>query len=200
MNHKYTHWFLSSLLITLAILCSACGNGQIPDDPAFLSPIPETANFNCAADKNNEKVMLCHIREDIEVRIPFQERSESFLYAVNLPKDGDLRTLKEEKRDEFAPHRLVINFEIVVDQKEPDNYVSEFSPPINLRVPYTVADVKAVGGLKNLQLGFWDEVNNYWVSFNQNPKYEFSIEGDENGGFVTVIIPTWGDRHVGYGG
>jgi len=200
MKHKYIHLILFSLMVTFAILCSACGNGQIPDNPANSPPIPETAKFNCAADENNEKVMICHIREDIEIRIPVQERSESFLYAINLPMDGDLRTLKDEKRDEFSPHRLIINFEISADQKDPGNYVSEFSPPIHLRVPYTDVDVKAAGGLENLQLGFWDEVNNYWVSFTKTPKYEFSIEGDESGGFVMVTIPSWGDRRIGWGG
>jgi len=196
MNHKYIHLILFSLMIICAIFITAC----VPPSSNLPQPIPESDKFKCSADEKNEKDMICHIREDIEVRIPLQERSESFLYAINLPMDGDLRNFKDEKRDEFAPHRLVINFEVSVDPDDPDNYVSEFSPPIHLRVPYTNADVKAAGGFENLQLGFWDEVNEYWVSFNKHEKFEFSIKGDESGGFVTVIIPSWGDRRVGYGG
>jgi hypothetical protein len=114
--------------------------------------------------------------------------------------NGELEDFKNEGRDEFSPHRLVINFELVIDRDNSEFYISVFNPSIELGVRYVEEDVKAVGGLDNLQMGFWDEANEYWVSFAQHSKYNFSIEGDESGGYVWVTIPSWGDRHIGCDG
>jgi hypothetical protein len=68
-----------------------------------------------------------------------------------------------------------------------------------LGVRYTEDDVITAGGLGNLQLGFWDEENNRWISFAQNSKYNFKVEGDEHGGYIWVTISSWGDRYIGFG-
>lgn len=216
MNNRHPLWAFISLLITSAMVFTACGSAVTeppeappePEEPAqqvdmiqatppeLTFPPPLEGEFECIEGDQ----MVCTIgeNEDVVVVIPWQPEHAAFLYAVNLSMEGGLGDFKNESRDEFSPHRLVVNFELLIDPSYRE-YISVFLPPIELGARYVEADVIAAGGLENLELGFWDENNEYWVSFRQHSKYEFTIEGDETGGYVWVIIPEWGDRRIGFG-
>jgi hypothetical protein len=157
-------------------------------------PEGELPSFDCNIEDGE---MVCVLEEEITVKLPYQTGLNTYLQAVNLPMGGSLEDFRS-KEDQFKPHRLVLNFE-AVDPENPDSYFSEFDPPMTLRVQYTNDEVTKAGGLNKLQLGFWDEENEYWVSFSQHTKYNFEIVGDEAGGFVEVTISSWGDRHIGFG-
>ena len=209
MNNRHTPlWFSASLLIIFAIWLTACGGAAPAEEPAvpeapaeepaapeYIFPPPIEGEFFCY----EESEMICAIRDDIEVHIPLQEEFGTFLYAVNLPMGGDLEDFRNEERDEFIPHRLAINFEIVIDPAYPDDFISSFAPPIYFRIRYYEEDAIAVGGFEYIQMGFWDEENEYWVSFAQHDKYNFYIDGDDSGGYIWVTIYSWGDRRIGFG-
>ena len=152
-------------------------------------------NFACNEDGNN-MVCIYGANNDVIVIAPLQSGNK--LYAVDLPL-GNLEVLESDK-DELKPHRLVINVELALDPNIPEEHIDIFDPPIQLGARYTEEDVQIVGGLENLELGFWDETNLYWVSFAQHSKYEFVIDGDETGGYAWVRIADWGDRNIGFDG
>jgi hypothetical protein len=193
MNNQYTFLLWLFIVIVLALLAYwffLRGRPAPKPEPVM----PEVPPFDCNIEDDE---MVCVIEEEITVKLPYQTALDTYLQAVNLPMSSSLEGL-ESKKDQFRPHRLVLNFE-AVDPKDPNNYVSEFSPPMTLRVQYTNDDVTNAGGLNELKLGYWDEKNLYWVSFSENPKYNFEIDGDETGGFVEVTVSSWGDRYIGYG-
>jgi len=225
MNTKSMLWMFASLLVAFTLVMTSCAPAatQAPaaseepvtpvetaiteapsaseepattEEPAATeAPATSADGFDCHEDGNN---MICIFGDaDVIVMIPRQTSNEAFLYAVDLPT-GNLEELNSDK-DQFKPYRLVINFELVLDPNSPSEYITEFAPPIELGVRYTEEDVKSVGGLGNLQLGFWDEEKKYWVSFAQNSKYNFKVDGDELGGYIWVTISSWGDRHIGFG-
>jgi hypothetical protein len=222
MNNRHSIWILAGLLVASVVMFTACGGvapveepvvpeepvvteaPAAPEEPAATEtpdngfPPPIVGEFECTEGDN----MVCTIgeNEDVIVIIPWQPEHAAFLYAISLPMGGELEDFKNKERDEFSPHRLVINLELVLDRDNPEFYISEFNPEINLGIRYFEEDVKAVGGLENLEMGFWDEENGYWVSFAQHDKYNFVIEGDEAGGYVWVKISSWGDRHIGCDG
>jgi hypothetical protein len=213
MNSRHFSWICFGLGIAIALIFTACSPVPVeepvptvePAEPAetkessivYEFPPPIEGEFVCIEGDN----VVCTIgeNEDVRVIIPWQPEHAAFLYAVNLPMDGSVEDFRNEERDEFKPYRLVLNFELVINPSFREGYINNFLPPIELGVRYTEADVVTSGGLENLQLGFWDEENKYWVSFRQHGKYSFKIEGDEMGGYIWVIISSWGDRRIGYG-
>lgn len=201
---------LANLLVTFTLLMTACAPAATeqppapaeeptsPAEPAATeAPAAPQAPSHCTEDGNN---MVCIFgeNEDVKVMIPWQPGYGAFLYAVDLGIEKDLDSLKNENRDQIAPDRLVINFEVVLDPNVPEERINDFDPPIELAVRYTEEDVNVVGGVENLQLGFWDEENGYWVSFKRD-RYNFRVEGDESGGYIWATISSWGDRYIGMG-
>ena len=211
MSSRSTLWLLISTLIVFVVWSTSCGpaTGEImtpaatevaTEAPASnIYPPPLEGNFNCEQGDN----MVCTIGENQEVVviIPWQPEHGSFLYAVGLPIGGDVSEFRNKDRDEFQPYGIAVNLELVLDPSESGEYVNIFNPPIRVGARYTEADVKTVGEANKIQLGFWDETNNYWVSFAQHEKYEYSLEPiDDFNGYICVTIQSWGDRRIGFDG
>jgi hypothetical protein len=99
----------------------------------------------------------------------------------------------------FQPARLVINFG-VVEEDHDDIFVTEFDPPIELRVRYTQGDLqRAQQDGQSLTLAFWN--GSEWVPFTQQ-KHQFRLEPSgqgQSGGLGVATIRNWGDPPVGWG-
>jgi hypothetical protein len=197
MNTKNILWMFASLLVTFVLLVTACAPAAATAPPAATEAPASSEGFDCHEDGDN---MVCTFGdEDVIVMIPRQTNNGAFLYAVNLEMAKGLADFGNESRDQIAPNRLVINFELVLDPSSPGEYISDFDPPIELSVRYTQEDVLSVGSVENLQLGFWDDEAGYWVSFNQPEKYDFKVDGDGSGGYFRVTLSSWADRYIGMG-
>jgi len=113
------------------------------------------------------------------------------------------KTLAEvpETRGVFKPGRLIFNFG-VVDENDPEVYLEEFDPPIELRVRYEEEDViRAEAAGESLRLAFWNEDEKRWILFTAE-KHNFRLEPDESpgtGGFGVAEISHWRDPQVGWG-
>ena len=97
-------------------------------------------------------------------------------------------------------NRIVMDFKVVEDLGRGDDnpLVTQFDSPLEIEVPYTADDVEDVDGvLEDLTLRYWD--GERWVAFTES-EHQFSLEGDEQGGFGYVEITEWGDREIAWGG
>ena len=124
------------------------------------------------------------------VRVPSQPVEVEVLKLAT----GKLEELRSED-DELEAERLVINFEVI--DRDTQEMLSSFDPPIELEVAYTAQDVQNANGLDNLVLGFWHETEEKWIAFDD--KHEFRLEGDSQGGIGFATISSWGDRRIAYG-
>jgi hypothetical protein len=101
----------------------------------------------------------------------------------------------------FRPGRLVINFELVDDDR-PEVVLKKFDPPFELRVRYTRADWKRAEAAKQaLTLAYWD--GKTWVPFTPK-KHGFELQPDRDedpstGGVGYARISDWDDPAVGWG-
>ncbi len=133
-------------------------------------------------------------QEGVTVVIPEQARR---LKAVRLP----LESLDKMKAKEggFQPGRLLMNF-AVVDETQPEEVLTEFDPPFELRVRYTPGDLRrAERAGQPLQLAFWD--GNEWVVLTPE-KHQFELQpaaSGQGGGFGVARISHWGDPHIAWG-
>jgi hypothetical protein len=100
---------------------------------------------------------------------------------------------------DFQPGRLVVNFELVDDDK-PSMVLTEFEPPVELRVRYTRDDLdRARAAEQPLTLAFWD--GKVWVPFTRK-KHDFELQPypePGTGGIGFARISRWGDPAVGWG-
>jgi hypothetical protein len=148
------------------------------------TPVP----FNCAT--NEAKSLVCTApKEGVIVTVP-QQKSE--VRVENLPW-GDTAELYKPDRNGWFAARVVINFQIV-DIKT-SKVLDAFDPPLNIQVPITEQDRKAVKNeLTNLRMGFFDHDKHYWVLF-ETTKHQVSFNDKY---FIIGRFPSWGDRHMAY--
>ncbi len=134
--------------------------------------------------------------EGVRVTVPAQKDKKT-LRAVKLPL-GTLGSMPGAP-GRFQPERLVINFALEEEGK-PGTYLTEFDPPIELRVRYTKADHdRASRAGHTLKLAFWD--GGKWVPFTPQ-KHQFRLEPDANpnkGGHGVAVISRWDDPPIGWG-
>ncbi len=132
--------------------------------------------------------------EGVSVKVPTQRRKAK---VVKLPM-GSLEEMRPVPGG-FQPRRLVINV-AVVDEDEPETYLTEFDPPIELRVRYTKADLdRATDAGRPLALAFWN--GSEWVRFTEE-KHQFRLEPaaqEQAGGHGVALISNWGDPPVAWG-
>lgn len=97
---------------------------------------------------------------------------------------------------EFTPFRPVIHLRLE-DADRPGEEVTQYDPPITIRVRYTAKDVKGAGN-RDPVLGFWDGTQ--WVRF--KAKHQFRLEPSGkggSGGFGVVTLSGWVDPPVAWG-
>ncbi len=146
-----------------------------------------------------ESSKVFHFKREIANVTIRPQASQRALKAIALKS----KTLAEvpETRGVFKPGRLIFNFG-VVDENDPEVYLEEFDPPIELRVRYEEEDViRAEAAGKSLQLAFWNEDEKRWILFTAE-KHNFRLEPDESpgtGGFGVAEISHWRDPQVGWG-
>lgn len=133
--------------------------------------------------------------EGVTVTFPAQKRKRG--RVVKLPV-GSLTDMTPVPGG-FQPRRLVINV-AVEDEDAPGTHLTEFDPPLELRVRYTKADQdRAQSAGRPLALAFWD--GSQWVRFTSE-KHQFQLQPDANpqsGGVGSVKISRWGDPPVAWG-
>lgn len=97
----------------------------------------------------------------------------------------------------FELRRVVIILN-VVEAGDPGKTVTQFNPPIELRVQYTQGDLDfAASKERDLALAFWD--GGAWVRFTAQ-KHKFRLESDATLGDVGVVeISSWIDPPIGWG-
>ncbi len=139
----------------------------------------------------------------VETPLPTRREFKSEGVIVNFP--GQARAVQVQRHalpavesmpvvpGGFRPFRLVINLKLV-DAAQPDREVSEFDPPIEIRVRYTASDLaRAAAAGSSLCLGFWD--GKQWIRFTAE-KHQFHLESGPSpqaGGWGVVSISQWGD-------
>jgi hypothetical protein len=130
-------------------------------------------------------------KADVSVTVPAQERGPQL--AV---KGSPFTSLEGLTGGEFTPFRPVIHLRLE-DADQPGVEVTQYDPPITIRVRYTAKDVRDAGG-RALILGFWDGTQ--WVKFKE--KHQFRLEEGKQGqpgGFGVVVLSNWIDPFVGWG-
>ena len=141
----------------------------------------------------------------VEIYIPPQENYTKVSARVVLPVEWDrIRKFTQG----YEPGREVINFELVDNAGK---VIGNFSPPIELKVYFTVDDVKFVGGnYEDLNLAFLPEGSPQWIIFTEQ-KHDLKrhlidhwpdappTDPDSWVGYFIVKIEHWGDPSVSVG-
>ncbi len=135
------------------------------------------------------------LEDGVSVNFPGQARPVR-VQRLDLPPQEIMRRTVPGG---FQPFRMVINLRLV-DAAQPDQEVSVFDPPIEVRVRYTAADLKnAAAAGKPLCLGFWD--GKQWLRFTPE-KHQFHLESGSpprSGGWGVVCISRWDDPTKAWG-
>ena len=103
----------------------------------------------------------------------------------------------------FTFIRQIANIAFVKQQGyEPDSpqtYITDFTPPIELRVGYNIEDLfECATHGKTLKLAYWN--GNDWVDIS-NDFFEYLILPPSTGQVAEVTIPAWiGDPPLAWGG
>ena len=132
-------------------------------------------------------------QEGVEVNVPQPARK---IKALSLPRQA-LKNMPA-KPGGFQPGRVVINIALVYEDA-PDEFLTEFDSPFELRVRYTPGDLRrAQQSNQPLQLAFWDGSD--WVVFTPS-KHNFELVPEERGegGYGVVQLSHWGDPNIAWG-
>lgn len=132
-------------------------------------------------------------QEGVQVNVPQPARK---IKAISLPRQA-LKNMPP-KPGGFQPGRVVINIALVYEDA-PDEFLTEFDSPFELRVRYTPGDLRrAQQANQSLQLAFWDGSD--WVVFTRS-KHQFELVPEEHGegGYGVVQLSRWGDPNVAWG-
>ncbi|MBC8231536.1 hypothetical protein H8E77_18455 [bacterium] len=147
--------------------------------------------------------------EGVVVVVPWQGKE---VKVKKLPPFFEELPKQEEQQQQdpiFSAKREVINFEVVDANTE--EMLTKFEPPIKLYVVYTNEDIQSAGGVENLRLAFWDNVDERWVVFTDKkhqfemrdkdswPVNEFFELPDDAAGFGFASVPNWDDLPIAWG-
>ena len=132
--------------------------------------------------------------EFVDVKIPQRDKAIDVVKR-DIPKDMDMYP-----KEGFQPFRIVINL-VVVDFDTHEIELTDFDPPIEVRVRYQSGDVDKAGAPEKLKLGFWD--GKRWILCTVE-KHRFSLQPDDpkrpaQGGWGVVFLKHWGDPTVSWG-
>ena len=119
--------------------------------------------------------------------------------VVRLPYPP-LDEMKSDQ-DAFTPRRVLLN-PAIVGAKNRELLISEFNPPIELRIAYTFVDLKFAQNqsLEHPQVGFWD--GSKWVLFTvekHDLRWVPARRGTKIAGYAVVRLSNWSDPAIGMG-
>ena len=133
--------------------------------------------------------------EGVEVNVPEHAKKKLKIVKLGLGKTKDYPV----KPGGFRPKRLLINFAII-DEADPDTFVEEFDPPIEVTVKCKKKDLEdAENDRRPLQLAFWNGSD--WIVLTEE-KHGFSLYRDPDankGGYATLRLSRWGDPPLAWG-
>jgi hypothetical protein len=148
---------------------------------------------------STEPIVKRYDDKNVTVTVKYQGFAVQVLRLPSSPLE-EMRSKAESLPDQFPARRGVINV-VVARRDDPDQLVTRFSPPLELRVGYTAADLKHARD-KNLQypqLGYWDGC--HWVLFTAQDhqlRYEPSDRPDL-AGYAVVSLNVWADPRLAFG-
>jgi len=117
------------------------------------------------------------------------------------PPLEEMHSAQDALRDEFTPHRVLLNV-VVARRDNPDLLVTKFSSPIEIRAGYTMIDLRRAKEQQNLAqplFGFWDGCR--WILFTEKKhqlRYEPSDRADL-AGYAIVTLGEWSDPPIAFG-
>jgi len=116
------------------------------------------------------------------------------------PPLEELHSAQDALRDEFTPHRVLLNV-VVARRDNPDLLVTKFTSPVEIRAGYTAVDLRRAKEAKLNQplFGFWDGCR--WILFTEKKhqlRYEPSDRADL-AGYAAVTLSEWADPALGFG-
>ncbi len=135
----------------------------------------------------------------VHITVPWQG------YAVNIlrvpyPPLSELPQIKVADRP--WPRRGLLNV-VVARQDEPDTLVTQYNPPLALKMAYSTEDLEHAkeAGLDHPVFGFWDGCQ--WVLFTaEKHRLSYDPSADptvEVAGYATVELAAWNDPAIGNG-
>jgi hypothetical protein len=131
--------------------------------------------------------------EDVEIKVPMEFKVKPKKFPLGKKKDYI------SKDSKFVPKRLVINFGLV-DEDDEDNILTDFDPPIEVKIRYNQKDIEDAKASKgNLRLAYWSGKD--WEYFTEK-KHNFKLVPDskpDKGGYGYVKISRWGDPPLAWG-
>jgi len=130
---------------------------------------------------------------DVEIKVSMGQKAKVKKFPLGKKKDY------KSKVSKFVPQRLVINFGLV-DEDDENNILTEFDPPIEVKIRYKQKDIEtAEEGKGNLRLAYWNGED--WEYFTEE-KHGFRLVPNSKpgkGGYGYVKISRWGDPPLAWG-
>jgi hypothetical protein len=116
------------------------------------------------------------------------------------PPLEEMRSTQDALRDEFTPHRVLLNV-VVARRDNPDLLVTKFSSPLEIRAGYTAVDLRRAKeqNLSQPQFGFWDGCR--WILFTEK-KHQLRYEPSDRpdlAGYAVVTLSAWADPALAFG-
>ena len=131
--------------------------------------------------------------EDVEIKVSSELKAKAKKFPLGKKKDY------KPKDSKFVAKRLVINFGLV-DEGDEGNVLTDFDPPIEVKIRYKQKDIEAAEAAKsNLRLAYWNGED--WEYFTEK-KHDFKLVPDpkpDKGGYGYVEISRWGDPPLAWG-
>ena len=171
------------LLIPVILLVFAV----IVNPPKQKEPDPTQPIVKTYEDKN------------VTVTVKYQGFGVQVLRLPSPPLE-EMHSTQDALRDEFTPHRVLLNV-VVARRDNPDLLVTKFTSPIEIRAGYTAVDLRRAKekNLNQPQFGFWDGCR--WILFTEK-KHQLRYEPSDHAdlaGYAVVTLSAWADPALAFG-
>ena len=163
--------FLYALLITSLV--------WIPTEAetAMASAARKDAQNNFICQKQRRSTLCVNNATGIQITIP-QQKNRAKIEVVT-GEIGDVHEYRDPQ-DEFEVQQVLTAISFL--NSKTGQPIQKFEPAIKIKVPYTRANVQAVGGVNNLKLGFL-HADGYWSEFKN-----VEIHGTQRGDWLSVNL------------
>ena len=209
MNNPRGRWTLAVLVVILsAVLLTSLLTRQettfllVEAGVLFVVALLLVASLRPGLDANGTPdepglVVRKFPAEGVTIIVPWQGRAVD---VEKLPKGS----LPEQpgSQDDFTPKRLVIDWRVY--DRQTDETLYTFDPPLKFQVRYTPADSDAAGGFERLKLASVVHKEKRWKVFSEQ-EHGFKLAPDkstDNRSGVAFVerVTQWDDRHTAWGG
>jgi len=148
---------------------------------------------------SKEPIVKTYEDKNVTITVKYQGFGVQVL-RLPYPPLEEMRSTQDALRDEFTPHRVLLNV-VVARRDNPDLLVTKFTSPIEIRAGYTAVDLRRAKekNLSQPQFGFWDGCR--WILFTEKKhqlRYEPSDRADL-AGYAVVTLSAWADPALAYG-